>query len=125
MDVGQEGNGWGLLCVVQVHRVQGCNSKHHTVGQPGRRGSDRVSSEEGRCEAVQDSLKQRLLSVRQTCKQCMQLQEHWLPHTAQGWERPEQLTSEFEEHRAAPHSHSRLLGARQDSHRSAGRGAVC
>ena len=34
---------------------------------------------------------------------------------------PEQLTSEFEEHRAAPHSHSWLVRTRQDSHRSAGR----
>ena len=39
---------------------------------------------------------------------------------AQGCEWPKQLTSEFEEHWAAPHSHSRLLRARQDSHRSAG-----
>ena len=29
------------------------------------------------------------------------------------------LTSEFKEHRAAPHSHSRLLRTRQDSHWSA------
>lgn len=32
-----------------------------------------------------------------------------------------QHTSEFEEHRAAPHSHGGLLRSRQDSHRSAGR----
>ena len=75
VDVGKEGNGQGLLCVVQEHRVQRCNSKHDTVGQPeGRggegRGGEGVSRLEREC-AGYSSREKWLLSIWQTCRHGM------------------------------------------------------